>query len=375
VLRADLIEDPHAAEEIAEAWDALAVACALPYCAPSWMLSWWRHLETPERLLRIVAVYDGDDLVGVGPFFVDSTPRGAVRWRLLASQTSSRIQPLARPGTEGEVATVMVGAVARADPRPDLVTFEGTVGTSLWPELFRSHWPGRIHPLRQVEMTMAAPTLTFGDRTFDEWFATRSRKFSEMRRRRRRLDEKGAIFRCVQTPDEVRAGIAAFARLHAERWEPKGGSGVMNERVEAMVADAAAAMAGDLRLRLWIVEVEGRTICAEIFVAAGGEVSNWLGGFDEAWARYAPSLLLILAAIEQAWELGDVRFDLGSGPQDYKSRFANSEDTVEWSVVVPRLSRPLARPALIPWYAGRHSFGRLSPHLKQRLRDAVSRRS
>jgi CelD/BcsL family acetyltransferase involved in cellulose biosynthesis len=156
--------------------------------------------------------------------------------------------------------------------------------------------------------------------------------------------------------------------LHHSRWAGRGGSGVLDDRVEAMVSDAAAAMAESLRLRLWTIEVEGSVIAAEIFLAAGGEVSNWLGGFDEEWARYGPSLLLLLQAIEQAWELGDRRFDLGTGPQEYKDRFADGGDTAEWSVVVPGLARPLSRPALIPWYAGRQSFGRLSPRLKQRLR-------
>lgn len=374
MLHAEVIDDPKRAKKIAVGWDELAVACRRPYCAPAWMMAWWRHLGSPERALRIVAVHDEDRLVGVGPFFVDTTPRGATRWRLLASGTSSRIEPLARPGTEGVVAPSLVEAIAGSDLRPDLVSFEGTVNTSLWPELFRAHWPGRLRPLRQVEMEMAAPTLTFGDRTYHEWFASRSRNFREIKRRGRRLVELGAVFRLARTRDEARAGIGAFAQLHHARWKAKGGSGVLDDRVEAMVSDAAAALVEGERARVWMIEIHGRIIAAEIFVAAGGEVSNWLGGFDEEFAKYGPSLLLVLMAIEQAWEIGDLRFDLGSGPQEYKDRFANAADTVEWSVVVPGLAHPFARPALIPWYAGRHSFGRLSPSLKQRLRDALPSR-
>jgi CelD/BcsL family acetyltransferase involved in cellulose biosynthesis len=373
MLDVEIVTDSARAVELSPAWDALAVACRRPYCAPAWMLAWWRYHSTDERLLRIVAVHENDELVGLGPFFVDHTERGAVRWRLLGSQTSSRIEPVARPGSETAVGAALASAIAIADPRPDVVTFEGTVDTSLWPDLLSQRWPGRVRPLRQVEMSMPAPTLTFGDRNYHEWFASRSPNFREIKRRGRRLVEQGGFFRVARTEEEARAGIAAFAELHHSRWEARGGSGVLDDRVERMVSDAAAAMVEDLRMRLWTIEVEGRIIAAELFLAAGGEVSNWLGGFDEAWSKYGPSLLLVLMAVEQAWELGDLRFDLGSGDQDYKDRFANSADTVEWSVVVPPLTRPFARPALIPWYAGRHSFGRLPPRAKQRLRNALSR--
>jgi CelD/BcsL family acetyltransferase involved in cellulose biosynthesis len=370
MLHAEVVDDPRRVDDFFSSWDELAVVCARPYCAPAWMMAWWRHLSTPERALRVVAVFDDDELVGVGPFFVDTTPRGATRWRLLAAQTSSRIEPLARPGSEDLVAPVMVEAIARADPRPDLVTFEGTVSTSPWPELFREMWPGRRRPLRQVEMTQSAPVVGLKGRTFHEWFEGRSKNFREIRRRGRRVVEKGGFFRVARTPEEARIGVAAFARLHHARWASRGGSGVLDDRVEAMVADAAVALAADLRMRLWTIEVEGTIVAAEIFIAAGGEVSNWLGGFDERWAKYGPSLLLLLQSIEQAWELGDDRFDLGTGPQEYKGRFTDDFDVAEWSVVVPGLTRPLSRPALIPWYAGRQSFGRLSPALKQRIRSA-----
>lgn len=368
MLRAELLDDVAAIDEIAPGWDGLAVACARPYCAPDWMMSWWRHLGSSERLLRVVVVFDGDEVVGIGPFFVDRTPRGAVRWRLLASQTSSRVEPLARPGTEGRVAPALVAAVAATDPAPDFVSFEGTVATSLWPDLFRARWPGRIRPLRQVEMTMPAPTLTFGNRTFHEWFDSRSKNFREIARRGRRIVEGGAFFKVARTEEDARAGVAEFARLHHARWAARGGSGVLDERVEAMISDAAALMAPSERLRLWTIQTDQGVVAAEIFVAAGGEVSNWLGGFDEDWSRFGPSLLLLLQALDQAWELGDLRFDLGSGTQEYKARFANGADELEWSLVVPPLTRPLERPALVPWYVGRQSFGRLSPALKARLR-------
>jgi hypothetical protein len=61
----------------------------------------------------------------------------------------------------------------------------------------------------------------------------------------------------------------------------RGGSGVLSRRVERMLEAASVDLVTDLRLRLWTLELSGTTISAQIFLAGGGEVSYWLGGFDE----------------------------------------------------------------------------------------------
>src|SRR5215831_3633865 len=68
-------------------WDELARTTRAPYCAPAWMLSWWRHCATPGDLLRVVIVRNDDDVVGIAPFFVRR--RGAVvSYRPLAGDVS-----------------------------------------------------------------------------------------------------------------------------------------------------------------------------------------------------------------------------------------------------------------------------------------------
>jgi len=63
VLEVDLIDDVSAAHSLVPAWDALAVAQALPLCAPGWMLAWWQHLAPAGSELRIVALRDGAQLI------------------------------------------------------------------------------------------------------------------------------------------------------------------------------------------------------------------------------------------------------------------------------------------------------------------------
>jgi hypothetical protein len=73
VLEARVIESLPDAEEFSPEWDRLAVAAGLPYCAPAWMLAWWRHLGPVNSAPRIVAVLERGGLVGLMPWFLAST--------------------------------------------------------------------------------------------------------------------------------------------------------------------------------------------------------------------------------------------------------------------------------------------------------------
>jgi hypothetical protein len=85
---------------------------------------------------------------------------------------------------------------------------------------------------------------------------------------------------------------------------------ILNDRVKRMLEDAASQLSCGDRFRLWLAEVKAEAIAAHIFLAAGGEVSYWLGGFAEAWAKQHPSMQTILAAIEHAWSAGEVAWTL-----------------------------------------------------------------
>ena len=55
-----------ALEPIVAQWDELAVQFERPYCAPAWILGWWRHAAPDNARMRVVVARDGDRLLGVG---------------------------------------------------------------------------------------------------------------------------------------------------------------------------------------------------------------------------------------------------------------------------------------------------------------------
>ena len=370
MLRTELMTDLAGVEPIRAGWDALAVQLGRPFSSPAWTLAWWRHAAPPGAELRVIAVLDGDTVAGIAPFFAEGR-----RYRLLASDASLGVEPLAVPSAEREVIELTAAALTGAEPPPDIVELGGIGSGSPWPRLLHETWPGKRRPAMRRELSLPLPVLELGGRTYEEWFASKSSSFRHQSRRlRRRLVEEGGQFRLAAGEDELAYGLEAFAALHHARWRSRGGSAVLTPGVEAMLPEAARELADDGRLRLWLTEVDGQVIGADVWLAAGGEVSQWLGGFDDAWAQANVSLLSMLSAIEDRFERGDRRIDLGGGRAELKSRVAETEDALEhYLLLPPGARRPLVSASMLPGRFRRIVAARLSPRTKTRLKRLLRR--
>lgn len=373
-LETVVVEELAGLDGLRAEWDELAVANRRPYCAPAWMVAWWQAADRPGAELRVLAAFDRGRLVGVAPFYVTSRPGRAARYRLLAAEASPRVEPLAAPGRRGAVAAAFAVALAHADPVPDVLAFDGIPAASPWPRLLADAWPSPGNTRVSVERSRPAPTAALRGITFEGWLASRSRNFrSQIRRARRDLEAVGGHFR-VSGSDDVERDLAAFARLHHARWNPRGGSDALSTEVERMLPRVAHELAADERFRLWCMEVDGEVVCAHLHLVAGGEVAWWLGGFDDRFASLHPSLLALTVAIENGIARGEQRFDLGSGGQPFKYRFSDAEDRLDWVTLLP----PMRRRALTlleraPERMRARAAGVFSKRLKEQVRSVTRR--
>ncbi|MHB8295269.1 MAG: GNAT family N-acetyltransferase [Acidimicrobiales bacterium] len=334
-------------DDLAPAWDELAVSQGLPFMAPGLLVPWCRHVAPSMGDVRVVAVHEGGQLSGLAPFVVERTRYGLFNWRMAGFGTFSDLEPLARAGRRGLVAGEVARALAHASPRPSALCLDGVQQGSSWPSLLVQHWPRRPLPLgAHLDRSLARPALAFGPGSFDRWLAGKSRNFrSQMGRGQRLLEDAGATFDLASTPQEAARALGSFVALHHQRWQQRGGSGVVGPSVERMLADAATRLPAPERLRVWTVVVDKEPVGSWVLVAAGGEVGLWLGGFDAAWSRARPGLVLLLAAIAHAWAAGDRGISLGGGDQEYKHRFADTETSLEWWRLVNRQIRIPHSPA------------------------------
>lgn len=379
MLSAELVCDVAALAELEEEWDELARACHLPLMAPGLVIQWWRHLAPAGAQPRSVIVRDGGRLVGLAPFYVVPRRWRRVDYRLPGIQLASRLSPLAAPNREWEVARLTGEALSRADPKPDLIALEGHPMTSPWPLALRDSWPGRLRPALRHYLIQGAPTISLQAGSYEAWLATKSSNFrNQMRRMQRKFVQMGGVARLAEAAT-FKQDIASFMSLHSSRWEHRGHSAVtaLGGRLPAMLADAANGQ-DSARLRLWVLEVDGEPVSAQLFFAADGEVAYINGGWDERFAQLKPAMLGILYAIEDAFARGERRIDLGGGEQPYKLRFADGNDPVAWSILMPFGRRlPLTRARTAPML-GVHTLREtakrgMSPEQSERVR-ALRRR-
>lgn len=372
-LRPLVVEQPEQLAPYLDAWDALAAHAGRPFCAPAWMLAWWREGRHGDARLRVVLALDAnDELVGVGPFFAQVGPLRLAEYRVLGAGFCHRIGPLARRGHERAVAAAIAAGLAGATPAPASVVLEAIDARDRWPELIAVTWPSRRRPRLRTDVTMDAPSIAL-DGDFAAWMERRERKFrKEARRVARRLEEEGVERRLTDEP----AAIEALLQLHYARWEGRGGSSVGDE-AQRVATEAARMFEDESRLAVALLDGPDGPIAAELVLRAGDAVVFWTGGFDPAWAKHAPGTQAMLLALEAAAGQGVRTADLGGGAHDYKWRLSDDNRPLAWRTVFPPGRRyPLIRLRLAPKhlrFAARGLVRRLPAEHQARLRQLLRR--
>jgi CelD/BcsL family acetyltransferase involved in cellulose biosynthesis len=334
-LVAEILVDEAEVAPFREGWDRLAVRLGEPFSQPAWMLAWWRHASPAGAALRVVAVRDGDRLVGLAPLWVaDPTARSA-HYDVLTARLSLPAVTLVDPERGAEIAALLARTVSAARPRPSLLRLEGRSATHerVTAPLLAA-WPG-LRPSVVVSESQPLPLAILAD-GYEEWLARRSHRFCrDVRARLRKVEKAGGRFE-LTTAEDVERVVDAYLELHRQRWRDRGGSAVMIDGLREMLLDAAVEMVPAERLRLFRLELGGKIVAVQICLSAGPEVAGLSGGFDHAARRLAPSTLVILRVLEDAAARGQERANLGPGGQEYKRRMADDEDRMEVFKLIPK---------------------------------------
>jgi CelD/BcsL family acetyltransferase involved in cellulose biosynthesis len=331
-------------------------------------MAWWSYLRPAGATLQVILVCEGEPLVGVLPLFAIGRSYAPVGGEF------APVEPLSRRGLEEEVARVAAGALAESRPSPSAIALRLHGSSADWGKLLDGGWPGSRGLWRWVKSETPLPRVDLGEGGYETWLRAKSSSFRrDVRRNRRRLDEQGGSFRFATT-DSLRRDIEEFMRLHRNRLAERGGSNLASDRIEEMLMAVGADLLPLGRFRLLCLEMDGRMIAGQLLLTAGGEVSAWNSGFDEAYARYSPSMQCLVQGLRDASERGERTMSLGPGGQDYKYRLANEEDCLRSQLLLPfGGTYPFLRLRLAPQQARRWFGSRLSPETKRRLRRLVGR--
>lgn len=152
-----------------------------------------------------------------------------------------------------------------------------------------------------------------------------SRKLrSSIRRRTNMLVEAhpDMRFSTVAHADELPQAMEDLFRLHTARLNKKGyGGAFATPGARAFHREVAREFLGKDMLRLHRLTIGEQCIAVIYCFNLRGSAYYYLGGFDPAFSRFSPGVLIIQHAIHAAIDEGSGWFDFMRGAEEYKSRW------------------------------------------------------
>ena len=281
----------------AAAWDGLAAAAA--YANPHFS----RQVVSAHAAqglagdLRAVVVRRGGDWRALLPF----RPAGArVGWRRRAhgpfvSPYVTDATPLIAPGDLDASAEALADGMAlAAGPglwRLPLLASESAAGRALTCAFERRGWA--------VATLSSFPRAVLGR----EGVAGPPKRCKDLRRRRRRLAERGHVESLtVAGGPALDAAVEAFLALEARGWKGRRGTAMALRPTTAGLARRLFrhAPGAPVQPRVDMLTLDGRPIAVSLALLCGGTACLLKTAYDEAFRPYAPGILLeedIIAAL------------------------------------------------------------------------------
>jgi CelD/BcsL family acetyltransferase involved in cellulose biosynthesis len=292
---------------VADAWDAVAAHTPSPFLTAGWLSAWEEvyGADSSGVLLR-----DRDGRVVAGGWL--PRPRAELRdealgelhdWDVVACGDDAR-------------AAAWHALLAHA---PRRMRYPGLVADTPATAVARRMLAATRHRVLD-RPGYASPHLALPE-SVDVLMASVSRNLrSQVGRRRRALEREGNLeLRTVREGRAMAAALDAFLTVEASGWKRQTGTAILaNARTEHLFRAFADTASRAGTLRLYLLELDGRTIAADFGVAVGGTGFLMKTGYDEDLGRLSPGLVLRAEVLRASIEEGLSAYDFLGGTETYK---------------------------------------------------------
>jgi len=292
---------------LADEWNALAAPFESPLLRHEWFLAAARACCPPDRL-HVLVQRDGHTISGIAPLaFSGHGP--AKTLGLLGSELHCE------PGgflyrNEDSLNRLFERIALLRYPTilPRVNTFSNEKDSII------SRWKGLAWvPLLSTSASPWLPiTSTWGD--FEKSISS-DRRYT-LRRARKRAEDLGKVHLEIMTPreDEVAGLLDELFIVEGSGWKRRAGTSLqMNGRLRKFFHLYSAHMAREGKLRFGVMRIGGATVAAQLAVESANRYWVLKVGFDEAFARCSPGILLMHESLRYAYEKYLLAFEfLGS---------------------------------------------------------------
>lgn len=286
-------------------WKALvdASASATPFQSFEWQSTWWKHYGMRREPIAFT-LWEGDDLVGLMPFFRSLGP-----WRTLRPMgigPSDYLQPLVRPGYEAAMSEAL-SAWFQELSNVDLIDLQQLRETQPLAQCLSGSPIGQATCLvldlpdsYDAYLQMIGKSLRYDVRKLDKTLFTQGRAT---------LESAGA------------SGLDILFDQHRRRWRKRGLPGAFIGRSSAFHREWVPQAEQKGWLWLSVLKLEGAPVGAIYAMAMHGTAYYYQAGFDPSQGSISPGTLLVAATIRRSIEEGKQHFDFMRGDEPYKRRW------------------------------------------------------
>jgi CelD/BcsL family acetyltransferase involved in cellulose biosynthesis len=318
LLDVAVIDDTQTFKDLEEEWEDLYHNCpsATPFQSWSWLYSWWESFGDCYEL-RLVAVRDGDLLVGLIPLMLER------RWgfrRLLFIGKFDQLDLLARTGWEDEVSEAGVRALKQMMGSRHMLDLQ-VLGpnAAAWGVFHRWIGPKTQNPMAHYLFMEVKP--------WDELLASLSRNHRQIVRRTLRRAEEDGVRSVLVGPEEAEQAARKLVALHLELLRGRHiFRGHLTSRFESFIVAAASRMTDRGLGAISEFRRDGEVLISQ-FAVFGDKVTDayLIGVSQEGVRRYQWSSLGIRAALDMACGRNSAYVCLSNGREPYKQRQASEE--------------------------------------------------
>ena len=316
-MRVDVSRSPEDFIKLKHPWQDLLEESVLstPFQTIEFQKEWWAHFGNGE--LRLICVYDLDDLVGLASMYIDSEE--VLRW--VGGEDIADYHDVIANAKNASVVRKLVfdwlsGPLAEDWRSADLANIpQWSRSVSHWQELSLGQgWKVEAH------IETVCPQLILPDK-FESYLSTLSGKQRrEIRRKLRRADAEGASAVFVTDPSDQYLEIQEFITLMESSSNEK--AEFLNTKVRDAFVNILQSMQDSGLLRLCFLRLDDCNLAAYAYFSMGDTLYLYNSGYDVSkYAALSPGWVLLAKLFDYAIKTGHKRFDFMRGNEDYKYKF------------------------------------------------------
>jgi CelD/BcsL family acetyltransferase involved in cellulose biosynthesis len=314
-------------------WRALQRKCGkVPFTSFEWNVAWWNQLARRRLLvedhLAVRTVRNGaGELVAVAPLMLSELPaRGPLRFRVLqffgADPNITELRGvLCHPDVERESYDCLLEHLVERSAEWDFVLWGGIPEGSVADRLAAYGKPVWLANIPYFVLDLPA--------TWEAFLAGRPRNIKEsLRKCRNSLKNANlqASFQVVEKGPMLTRSLDELVRLHHARAERTDtvlhGNVFAKESAPRFLAEACERHAAHGEVRVFSLEIGGRTVAARLGFIVGDSLYLSYSGYDPAFARYSVMTTVVAEAIKYAIRSGTRTVNLSTGNDVSKTRWS-----------------------------------------------------